>query len=264
MILKNKVIRSEKFMQIQLIRHATHLITYKGFKFLLDPMFSEKGTLAPVPNAPNQHLNNPLSSLPVDPERLVDIDAIIVTHSHRDHFDDLAVSSLPKNLPLFCQPADEQLIKDKGFEHVIAVSKNFVWQGIELVRTGGRHGHGQLAEAMGPVSGFILKSKDEPTLYIIGDSVWYSEIENNFKHFSPDAAIVFAGEARFLEGLPITMGIADIESIRQTSPHTKLIISHMEAWNHCLLKREDVRKYIRKNRLENKILVPENGEMIWI
>ncbi len=247
-------------MQIQLIRHATHLIQYKGLKFLLDPMFSEQGTLAPVPNAPNQHLNNPLSSLPVDIKKLVDIDAIIVTHSHRDHFDDRSILSLPKNLPLFCQPADEQLMKDKGFEQVIVISKEFVWQGIELIRTEGRHGHGQLAEAMGPVSGFILRTKDEPTLYIIGDSVWYSKIEHNFKQFSPDAAIVFAGEARFLEGLPITMGIADIDYIRRTSPHTKLIISHMESWNHCLLKREEVRDYIRQNQLENEISVLENGE----
>lgn len=251
-------------MQIQLIRHATHLITYKGLTFLLDPMFSEQGTLAPVLNAPNQHLNNPLSSLPVDLEELVGIDAIMVTHSHRDHFDDRAVSMLPKNLPLFCQPADEQLIKNKGFEQTIAIDREFIWQGIELIRTKGRHGHGQLAEDMGSVSGFILRAKDEPTLYIIGDSVWYSDIEHNFKQFSPDTAIVFAGEASFLEGLPITMGLADIENIRLTSPHTKLIISHMESWNHCLLNREEVRVYIRQNQLENKISVPENGEIIEI
>ncbi|PLS02232.1 MBL fold metallo-hydrolase [Neobacillus cucumis] len=251
-------------MQIQLIRHATHLITFKGLTFLLDPMFSEQGTLAPVPNAPNQHLNNPLTSLPVDLESLVDIDAIIVTHSHRDHFDDQAISILPKDLPLFCQPADELLMKDRGFECVMAISKEYIWQGIELIRTEGRHGHGQLAEAMGPVSGFILRAKDEPSLYIIGDSVWYSEIEHYFRHFSPDTAIVFAGEARFLEGLPITMGIADIEKIRQTSPHTKLIISHMESWNHCLLKRKEVSDYIRQNHLENIYLVPENGEIIGI
>ncbi len=251
-------------MQIQLIRHATHIITYKGLKFLLDPMFSEQGTLPPVPNAPNQHLNNPLSSLPVDVERLLEVDAIIVTHSHRDHYDDRAISSLPKHLPLFCQPADERLIKDKGFEHVIAIESEFVWKGVELIRTNGRHGHDQLAETMGPVSGFILRAKAEPTVYIIGDSVWYSDIEYYFKHFSPDTAIVFAGEARFLEGLPITMGIADIENIRQTSPHTKLVISHMESWNHCLLKRAEVREYIRLNKLESKILVPENGEIIKI
>jgi len=227
-------------------------------------MFSEQGSLSPVPNSPNHHLKNPLSSLPVEIEKLVDIDAIIVTHLHRDHFDDRAISSLPKNVPLFCQPLDLPLIKDKGFKHVIAIEKEFVWQGVELIRTKGRHGHGPLAEAMGPVSGFILRAEDEPTLYIIGDSVWYSDIAQYLTEYSPDAAIVFAGEARFLEGLPITMGIADIEKISLASPDTKLIISHMEAWNHCLLKREEVRDYIRLNKLENTISVPENGEYILI
>ncbi|WP_374723367.1 MBL fold metallo-hydrolase [Calidifontibacillus erzurumensis] len=156
-------------MQIQFIRHAIHLITYKGVTFLLDPMLSEQGTLAPVPNTLNQHLNNPLSPLPVDLEKLMDIDAIIVTHSHRDHFDDQAIASLPKNLPLFCQPADELLMKEKGFKQVISIQKNLLWKEIELIRTEGRHGHGQLAEMMVPVSGFILRAKDEPTLYIIGD-----------------------------------------------------------------------------------------------
>jgi len=251
-------------MQIQLIRHATHLIAYKGLKILLDPMFSEQGTLAPVPNSLNQHRNNPLAPLPVDLQTLINIDAILVTHSHRDHFDDRAIASLPKHLPLFCQPADELFMKEKGFQQVMAIQKNLLWQEIELIRTEGRHGHGQLAEKMGPVSGFILRAKDEPSLYIMGDSVWYAEIEENLKHFSPDVAIVFAGEARFLDGLPITMGIADIENITKTSPDTKLIISHMEAWNHCLLKREEVRDYIRKNQLEHKIFVPENGEVVEI
>lgn len=248
-------------MQIQFIRHATHLITYKGLTFLLDPMFSEQGTLPPAPNSYNQHLKNPLTPLPVDLEKLLHIDAILVTHNHRDHFDERAIASLPKHLPLFCQPADERFMQEKGFQQVTAIQKNLLWQGIELIRTEGRHGHDQLAEQLGPVSGFILKAKDEPTLYIIGDSVWYSEIEDNLKRFSPDVAIVFAGEARFLDGLPVTMGIADIEKITKTSPHTKLIISHMEAWNHCLLKREEVRDYIRQNQWKNNISVPEDGEV---
>ena len=67
---------------------------------------------------------------------------------------------------------------------------------------------------------------------------------------------------RFLEGLPITMGLADIQHITKTSPHTRLVISHMESWNHCLLTRNEVKHFIQLNHLEGKILVPKNSEII--
>lgn len=249
-------------MKIQLIRHATHLITYNGKKLLLDPMFSKKGTLTPVLNAPNEHLNNPLTELPIDIDELLKADVIIVTHTHRDHFDDAAIAKLPKHLPLFCQPDDQEIIKSKGFTNVVSVTSDYRWEGITFVRTKGEHGKGELATKMGPVSGFILQSQDEPTLYIIGDSVWYSEIDKVFKNYSPDAAIVFAGEAQYLTGGPITMGLSDIEQIITGFPKTQLVISHMESWNHCILPRNEVRHYISLHQLEERVFVPENGEII--
>jgi L-ascorbate metabolism protein UlaG (beta-lactamase superfamily) len=249
-------------MKIQLVRHATHLITYNGKTLLLDPMFSQKGTLTPVLNAPNEHLKNPLAELPIRIEEIVDVNAIIVTHTHRDHFDNEAIAKLSKDLPLFCQPEDVTLIKEKGFRHVTAIQDDFTWEGITLIRTKGEHGKGELAKKMGPVSGFVLKSHQEPTLYIIGDSVWYSEIEVVFKTYSPDVAIVFAGAAQYLVGDPITMGLTDINQIATHFPKTKLIISHMEAWNHCVLTRDEVRNYVEHHHLEGQILVPEDGETL--
>lgn len=249
-------------MHIQLVRHATHIISYKGKKLLLDPMFSKKGTLTPVLNSPNEHLNNPLTDLPLEIDELINVDAIIVTHTHRDHFDDEAVSRLPKYLPLFCQPEDEGIIKEKGFTNVLPILAEYTWERINFIRTTGEHGRGELAKKMGPVSGFLLDSDDEPRLYIIGDSVWCSEIEDVFNKYSPDVAIVFAGGAQFLEGDPITMGIEDINQVVAGYPNTNLVISHMESWNHCVLTRKVVRKYIQKNKLEDRVLVLEDGEII--
>jgi hypothetical protein len=31
---------------------------------------------------------------------------------------------------------------------------------------------------MGEVSGFVLQAENEPTLYIVGDSIWVEEVEN--------------------------------------------------------------------------------------
>lgn len=50
-------------MKIQLLRHATCLITFQGKNLLLDPMLSPSGTLETVPLVPNS-AKNPLVDLP--------------------------------------------------------------------------------------------------------------------------------------------------------------------------------------------------------
>ncbi|HBE78656.1 MAG TPA: hypothetical protein DDW65_12910, partial [Firmicutes bacterium] len=95
-------------MKIQLLRHATCLISYQGKKILLDPMLSPAGALEAIPHVPNPAYN-PLVELPANinlSDLLANLNAILVTHTHRDHFDNVALEILPKEIPLFCQPAD--------------------------------------------------------------------------------------------------------------------------------------------------------------
>ena len=75
-------------MNIHQIRNATIVVEYAGKKFLIDPMLAEKGTYPPFPNSPRQDQNNPLVSLPTSIDNIIkDIDAVIVTHLHYDHWD---------------------------------------------------------------------------------------------------------------------------------------------------------------------------------
>ena len=51
-------------MNIKQIRNATLIIEYAGKKFLIDPVFADKGTYPPFPNSLRQDKNNPLVDLP--------------------------------------------------------------------------------------------------------------------------------------------------------------------------------------------------------
>ncbi|WP_423800991.1 MBL fold metallo-hydrolase [Neobacillus sp. SAB-20_R2A] len=247
-------------MKIQLIRHATVKISMNQYHFLVDPMFSSKGEMDPVGNAANK-FRNPLVELPLPIETILhDIDAVILTHSHRDHFDDAAIKTIPKDLKIFCQPEDEDKLLGLGFSHVTKIKEEENWNGIHFTRTGGQHGSGELGKQMGPVSGFMMESAGEPSLYIAGDTIWCDEVEVAISEHSPEIIILNGGEAQFLTGDPITMGIKDIERVSEEAPSSKIIVVHMESWNHCLLSREELRGYIAKNGLRN-VTIPSNGEI---
>src|SRR4051812_25027085 len=78
-------------MNIQQIRNATIVVEYAGKKFLIDPMLAEKGTYPPFPQSLRQDQYNPLVSLPISIDTIINnVDAVILTHLHLDHWDDTA------------------------------------------------------------------------------------------------------------------------------------------------------------------------------
>ena len=75
----------------QHIRNATGRLNYAGKTFLIDPMLAEKGRYAGFEGTLNSHLRNPLVELPMKAEdTFKDVDAIILTHTHEDHWDEVA------------------------------------------------------------------------------------------------------------------------------------------------------------------------------
>jgi L-ascorbate metabolism protein UlaG (beta-lactamase superfamily) len=249
-------------MEIQLVRHATLRVTYANRTLLVDPMLSRAGELAATPNTPNQR-PNPLVELPVPAESVIaGIDAVLVTHIHRDHFDQAAADLLPKEIPVFCQPQDRERLTECGFLNVTPVADEIVWEGIRLGRTGGRHGTGDIGEKMGPVSGFVLRAEGEPCLYLAGDTIWCEEVERAAADHRPEVAVVFAGAAQFVTGGPITMTAEDVVCLAGACPSARIVVAHMEAWNHCLLSRSELRAHLRERELDGRVLVPEDGEVM--
>jgi L-ascorbate metabolism protein UlaG (beta-lactamase superfamily) len=254
-----KFISGGIYVEIQLIRHATLKIRMNHLNFIVDPMLSAKDEMEPVANAANEW-RNPLVDLPVSIENILsNVDAVILTHTHRDHFDEYAIQNLQKDIQIFCQPDDEEKLKELGFTTVTKIKEKISWNGVNFTRTGGQHGTGELGKKMGPVSGFILKTADEPSLYIAGDTIWCNEVENTLTEHSPDVIILNGGDAQFLTGDSITMGIQDIEKVSEEALSSKIIVVHMESWNHCLLSREALKRYIDDHNIRN-VIVPINGE----
>lgn len=248
-------------MQLQLLRHATFLLTIGEKHLLVDPMLAPAGSMPAVENSANSQAN-PLIELPFSMKELPSLDGILLTHTHRDHFDQVAKNLLDKNLPVFCQPSDAALLKECGFSAVHSITDTLSWQGLEFFRTQGRHGQGIIGEKMGPVSGYVIKAEQEPTLYVAGDTVWCQEVETTLSLYQPQVTVVFAGAAQFLEGGPITMTKEDVASLCRHAPHTQVAVFHMEAFNHCLLTRQQLKEFLFYQHLREQVWIPENGDSL--
>ncbi|HLO02029.1 MAG TPA: MBL fold metallo-hydrolase, partial [Symbiobacteriaceae bacterium] len=216
----------------------------------------------PVGNAAN-HSRIPMLPLPIPvDELLAGVDAVLLSHLHRDHFDEAAAALLPKALPILCQPVDAQQLSERGFQTVLPLADASEHLGIEFIRTDGRHGIGLIGQKMGTVSGFVLRAPGEPVLYIAGDTVWCGAVRESLETFRPDVVVVNAGAAQYLVGTPITMDGLDIARVCATAPEAAVIATHMDTINHCLLTREGLRADLTKRGLVDRVLIPADGETL--
>ncbi|MCD2201755.1 MBL fold metallo-hydrolase [Halobacterium sp. KA-6] len=234
---------------VQLIRNATALVDVGDTTFLVDPMFASPGENPPVPNSPNDR-RNPLVPLP---DVNLSYDAVVVTHRHPDHWGEAASDEVDADVPLFCQPEEADAFADEGFTDVRPVDDETAFEGVTIHRTPGRHGHGELAEEMAPVSGFVFEGDE--TVYVAGDTIWYEPVEETLDRFDPDMVVLNGGEAQFEQGDPITMGVEGIAAVREATDATVVVV-HMEAINHCLLTRDELRS------ATEDVHVPEDGEQV--
>jgi L-ascorbate metabolism protein UlaG (beta-lactamase superfamily) len=233
---------------LTLIRNATLLLELDDQRLLIDPMLDEAGARPAVENTDNDR-RNPLVPLPFPAEDIVaELDAVLVTHLHRDHFDDGAVRHLPRHVPLYCQPEDQERLRSYGFD-ARPVHDSVVHGSLHITRTGGQHGYGATAAELAPVSGFVVDD-----VYIAGDTVWCDEVEQAIATHQPRVAIVNGSAARFVDSEPLVMTTHDIAEVARRVP--TVVVVHLEAINHCIDTRDGVRRAVPS------AIVPTDGETV--
>jgi L-ascorbate metabolism protein UlaG (beta-lactamase superfamily) len=230
------------------VRSATLILELDGRRVLVDPMLDDTGSRPPVERTRNP-VANPTVPLPMPAEEVVrDLDAVVVTHRHRDHLDGRAEELLPRDVPVFCQPEDEEALQGLGLD-ARPVLDQLDWDGLRIARTRARHGSGEIAELLAPVSGFVLGD-----VYVAGDTVWYEGVAETIDRYRPRVAVVNAGGAEFFEGGLIVMGIDDVREVAARVP--TVVAVHLEALNHCYLTRVELRGALPH------VLVPNDGEVL--
>lgn len=258
-------------VQVQQIRNATARIEYAGKTFLLDPFLARKGAYPGFPGTFNSQLRNPLVELPMPAEDIMKgVDAVIVSHTHLDHWDGGDHQFIPKAIPLFVQDeADARLIRSQGYTNVRILGENTLFEGVQLSKTGGQHGtddmyaNKQLAEGLGKAMGIVFQAPGAKTVYVVGDTIWRSEVDQALARFKPEVIILNAGDARMVGFTgSIIMGKDDVLHAAQRMPNATIVATHMDAINHMTLSRKELKEHVRQHGIQGRVRIPADGDIL--
>ncbi|MGB5370491.1 MAG: MBL fold metallo-hydrolase [Flavobacteriaceae bacterium] len=250
-------------MKIQLIRNATLKINYAGKTILVDPMLCSKEAFEPFIKGLKRNPTKDLS-IPIN-EIISNLDCVLVTHSHPDHFDTLSGEVLPKEIKLFSTPIDFDFFLKQDFKNVEVIENKTTWENISITRIEGKHGSGPILPYMGQVSGYILQSNNEPSIYIVSDSILIDEVKRAIEIFKPEIIITNSGGGlipRF-EDYPVLMNEEQTIELIKLAPESKVISVHLECIDFCKTTRNSLKEFAFEKRiLENQLLIPKDGEIL--
>lgn len=247
-------------MQIQLIRSATLIVNMAGTRLLIDPWLAEKG----AGRSYSGQAQSPLVDLPLPVDDILDgIDAVLVSHLHSDHFDEVAQQIIPKEMPILCHGRDAEAIRAMGFQEVRAVGSGIDVGSVHIRTTDGQHGPPEVLDDMGEVSGFLLSAEDEPLLYWAGDTILCPPVEAVLTGERPAVVVVHGCGALWDGKGPLVMdGEMVLETARIAAGAT-VVVTHLDAVDHATVSRADIRRLAAAGADgADRLVLPEDGQVL--
>jgi L-ascorbate metabolism protein UlaG (beta-lactamase superfamily) len=192
---------------------ATVLVSYGGFTFVTDPNFihrHEKVDLGGGLSATRQ--TDPAMEI----HQLPALDFVLLSHFHGDHFDQVAIRELAKDIPIITTPHAVDQLQKHGFTNLYPLD---TWDTISISRNGsrlsitaapGKHGPTVVDLVLPDVMGSLLEFHNADAgssfrMYITGDTLVFDDIREIPRRFpSVDLALLHLGGTRIM-GLLLTM-----------------------------------------------------------
>jgi L-ascorbate metabolism protein UlaG (beta-lactamase superfamily) len=202
-------------VSLTFIGNATTLIRWGPFTVLTDPNFLHAGQRAYLGlGLTSKRLREPS----LDVSELPDLDAVVLSHLHGDHWDRVAQRGLSRSLPILTTPhAARRLQGLRGFRRSLGLD---TWESHTLVRDGstlrvtslpGTHAPGLVGRLLPPVMGSLLEFGDTTgavaqRVYLTGDTLMYDGVREIARRCPDvDLAVVHLGGTTLPGGLVVTM-----------------------------------------------------------
>lgn len=185
---------AQKHKTFQWIGGPTYVLHLGSFKILTDPMFSPKSDSAfmiakhPTTGALNAAIERYIEPADFD---TANIDLLLISHLHADHFDKEAVAKLSKQLFAVSPGVNKPMMLSWGFKNTNALNwgdSTMITKGDEAIKIIAVEAHhakdDPLKTALGKGNGYIIeytKGNKVYRIYWTGDTVWFDEIQADKK-----------------------------------------------------------------------------------
>jgi len=193
-ILFSELVSAQQTKSFQWIGGPTYVLQLGSFKILTDPMLCPKSDTAfVIKKHPTTGIINAFVKRLVEPALLEasNIDVLLISHLHADHFDKEAKEILNKNLTTVVPTENKETILNWGFysteglkwNDTITFKKDF--ETIKIIAVKALHAKDEhLNTELGHVNGYIIEYNDGKNIFRIywtGDTVWFDEIKDYTK-----------------------------------------------------------------------------------
>jgi L-ascorbate metabolism protein UlaG (beta-lactamase superfamily) len=259
--------------ELTFIGNATVLIRCGGFALLTDPNFLHKGQRA--------HLGYGLTSVRLKAPAITardllhtDLDAVVLSHLHEDHWDLLAEQHLSRRLPVLTPPAAARALIRRGFPHAVGLrtwESRILTKGDRSVRftaMPGRHGPGPLARLLPPVMGTLLEfcpsgGDTDLRMYISGDTLMYKGLaEIPARHPGIDVGIVHLGGTTLPFGLMVTMDGRQGADWLETIACSTAVPVHYDDYTVQKSPLSDFQREVERRGLADRVHVVVRGQTV--
>jgi L-ascorbate metabolism protein UlaG (beta-lactamase superfamily) len=259
---------------IYFIGNATVLIRYAGFTLLTDPNFIHRGESVPLGfGMSTVRLTDPAMEI----EDLPSLDAVVLSHYHGDHFDQVAEERLDRDLPIVTTGDAARQLQDKGFTATVPLQ---AWETHELSRpqatlriTSLPARHAPLAvdlimpETMGSCLEFYRNGKGDPgrpdlRMYVTGDTIMYDGISEIARRVPGiDVALIHLGGTRVM-GITVTMDAAQGLELLQTIRPDRAVPIHYNDYEAFKSPLEDFVAAVEAAGLADAVRFVAHGESL--
>jgi L-ascorbate metabolism protein UlaG (beta-lactamase superfamily) len=159
--------------------HATVIVRYPGLAIAFDPMLGHwvggvRRAIAPGLAAAD----------------LTDVGLILISHRHADHLHVPTLRRLPRTATVVVPAGAAAAISGLGYARVIELSPgaDLELRGVQVAAAATAHGTGELAHGLS----YVLRGEG-PSVYLCGDSGYFSGFADLGARFAPDIAALPIG-----------------------------------------------------------------------